>query len=130
MNKQTETNETADAGQNCVTYTLSDCGCYVDGTRGTYAIDKIEDVARDHGYKLPNDISDQAFVTLSDCDFASWIEDEIDDYMNTHFGVEGAYWGRNENGDWGLWAIESDEQPDDPTSLENSDETRRESASL
>lgn len=109
MNKQTDTNQTAGAGQNCdIVYQLCDCGCYVDGARGTYAIDKIEDVARDHGYKLPNDIADQGFVTLSDYEFAGELEDEIDDFMNAQFGVQGANWGRNENGDWGLWAIEDE----------------------
>ena len=88
------------------TYTTEDAGCYVDGARGVYAIDKIEDVAREHGYKLPQDIADQAFVTLSDYEFAGELEDEIDKYMNGKYGVDGAFWGRNESGDWGLWLNE------------------------
>jgi hypothetical protein len=82
-------------------YTLKDCGCYVDSARGCYAIDAINNFAQAHGYQLPADTL--GMLPLSDYEFANEIEDEIDDYMNTNFAVDGASWGRNENSDWGLW---------------------------
>jgi hypothetical protein len=33
------------------------------------------------------------------------LENEIDDYLNEKMAVDKAYWGRNENSDWGLWEI-------------------------
>lgn len=35
-------------------------------------------------------------------------EDEATEFMNDKFPVDGAYWGRSEGGDWGLWADEKD----------------------
>lgn len=87
-----------------VKYTINDVGCYVESARGTYAIDKIASLARAHGFELESDL--EAFVTLSDYEFAGELEDEIDSFMNDKYGVEGAYWGRNENSDWGLWEVD------------------------
>jgi hypothetical protein len=36
------------------------------------------------------------------CHPSDW-QAEAEEYMNAEFPVEGAYWGRNKNGDWGLW---------------------------
>jgi hypothetical protein len=44
--------------------------------------------------------------TYADCDFGGEIEDECDTYMNDKHGVDGAFWGRSEAGDWGLWECE------------------------
>ena len=89
------------------TYTLDDCGCYVDGARGIYAIDMIVDFAESHGFELGDDDPMNPLPeSLSDCEWSSEIEDDVDSFMNETFNVDGAYWGRNEQGDWGLWTIE------------------------
>jgi hypothetical protein len=88
-----------------VEYTLNHVGCYVDSARGIYAIDAIARFAKSHGYDVRNGM-DQLPLMLSDYEFAGELEDEIDDYMNRQFDVEGAFWGRNESGDWGLWEID------------------------
>lgn len=103
------------AGQSSLTnpYTIGDVGCYVDSARGCYAIDGILNFVRSHGADLehncPSD-NDCGFdgKSLSTCEFSNEYEDEADDYMNTEFPVDGATWGRSEQGDWGLWAIADD----------------------
>ena len=93
-------------------YTKSDTGCYIDSAQGVYTIDAIVDFAESHGYKI-NPCDDDHEHTIfrsrfAGCEFAGEIEDEVDDYMNEHFAVDSCYWGRSENGDWGLWEIEGD----------------------
>lgn len=91
------------------TYTLEDVGCYVDGARGIYAVDKIVRFVENHGGSLDDCGCDNKEPhKVSACEFASEIEDEADEYMNDNYGVESAYWGRNKNSDWGLWEIEED----------------------
>lgn len=76
-------------------YTMKDCGCYVDSARGWYATDAIVAFAESHGLEK---------VDWTNEELAYYeVEDEATDYMNEHYAVDGAYWGRNENGDWGLW---------------------------
>ena len=93
-------------------------GCYVDGARGIYAIDAIVSLAEMYGF-IPSDCSCDVCKGHSEsptvldspyggCDFANEIEDEIDSYLNDKFAVEGYYWGRNENGDYGLWEVSED----------------------
>jgi hypothetical protein len=96
-------------------YTAEDVGCYVDGARGIYAIDAIVEFAESHGMADQTcDTSNHTHEETHDdsrfagCEFAGEIEDEIDDFMNTTYPVNGAYWGRNENSDWGLWTIENE----------------------
>lgn len=86
------------------TYTLADVGCYVDGARGIYAIDKILCIAEDHGKVW----GDELFSNddPNDKTYSDEAEDIATDYMNTYCAVEGAYWGRSEQGDWGLWTID------------------------
>ena len=111
MNTQNKTTETVKREPE---YTLEDCGCYVDGARGIYAIDAIVEIAESHGAKIadcdPEDkhehVSTSDTSRFAGCEFAGDIEDECDTYMNDNYGVPGAYWGRNENGDWGLWTTE------------------------
>jgi hypothetical protein len=84
-------------------YTLEDVGCYVDGARGIHAINKIGSIAKEHGFQTG---WDDLPLCLSDYEFAGELEDEIDQFMDADYGVEGAYWGRNDQGDWGLWTLE------------------------
>jgi len=81
-----------------VQYTLDDCGCYVDGARGWYGVRKIVDFANLHGAAI------EYKTNQADCNYDFDCEDEADDFMNDHFPVPGATWGRSEQGDWGLWA--------------------------
>ena len=64
-------------------YTLKDVGCYYNHTRGP---DGILANAGHHGMTEPTSVL------------------ACNAYMNEHFPVEGARWGRNDSGDWGLWA--------------------------
>lgn len=85
-----------------VKYSLADIGCYVDGARGRYMIDAIAGIAASHGFDhLPET------GPVSGYEFANEVEDEIDSYMNKNYGVKGASWGRSEQGDWGLWKVET-----------------------
>lgn len=88
-----------------IEYTQADAGCYIDGAPGIYAIDAIIAFAEGHGYTEPG-CSHRAPGICSEC--ADDIEDECDDYMNEHCGVDGYYWGRSDAGDWGLWPSEDD----------------------
>lgn len=96
-------------------YTIEDCGCYVDGARGIYATDAIVAFANAHGANIVHDedcdnhADTSRESTFAGCEFAGDYEDEADAWMNEHYAVDGAYWGRNENGDWGLWATDEDE---------------------
>jgi hypothetical protein len=96
-----------------VKYTLEDVGCYVDGARGIYATDAIQEFAEAHGMEQieckGHKHAETCFSSrFAGCEFAGEIEDEADFYMNENYGVEGCYWGRSEGGDWGLWPIEED----------------------
>jgi len=85
-------------------YLKNGIGCYVDSARGIYAIDAIADFAESHGFVINDeDPHNPLPESLSDYEFANELEDEIDDYMNANFAVSYAYWGRSEQGDWGLW---------------------------
>jgi hypothetical protein len=83
-------------------YTLNDCGCYVDGARGIYVAERVIYLANEHGADLS--LTDKS----KDVEYIWELEDEATNYMNEKFAVDGAYWGRTENGDWGLWATEMD----------------------
>ena len=70
-------------------YTLQDCGPFVHNLNPIESRARIAMFATQHGA----DIS---------CHPSDW-QAEAEEYMNAEFPVEGAYWGRNKNGDWGLW---------------------------
>ena len=93
-------------------YKLIHCGCYVDSARGIYAIDGIVKFATNHGWS-PTEESDKAFAEFgkswSEYEFNDELESSIDEYMNEEYWVDGCYWGRNENGDWGLWENDNDD---------------------
>lgn len=98
MNTQNKTTK----GKRKPEYTLDDVGCYVDGARGIYCIDAIVDIAQSHGMTYDGG-QDEAH------EWSDEVENECDNYMNDNYGVEGAYWGRSEQGDWGLWEIEEED---------------------
>jgi len=84
-------------------------GCYVDSARGIYAVDAIVEFVESLGFDVQDDDPTNPLPeSLSDCEWASEIEDQADEYMNAFFPLDGHYWGRNENGDWGLWAFDEE----------------------
>ena len=97
-------------------YTLEDVGCYVDGARGIYATDAIVERAEGHGFTVEpcsttdgHEHLDSYFPSLfAGCEHSAEIEDGATEYMNAQFPVKGAYWGRSEAGDWGLWPEEDE----------------------
>ena len=95
-------------------YTSDDAGCYVDGARGIYAVDAIVQFVRAHGFAMlhEDNTCEPHGLTIGEsefagCEYADEYETEATDLMNSYFGVDGHYWGRSEQGDWGLWARES-----------------------
>lgn len=91
-------------------YTLDDVGCHVDSIRGIYVTSRVVEIAEAHGMphvtcKCPAKGYEDHFAN---CEFVSEIEGECDEFMNDAYSVDGACWGRNDNGDWGLWPIEGD----------------------
>lgn len=90
-------------------YTLDDVGCYVDGAQGIHAIDTIVCIAEDHGMPTPEPCNCGDHPNeYAGCEYVGELEDECDDYMATAHHVVGAYWGRSEQGDWGLWPADPD----------------------
>ncbi len=90
-------------------YSPKDAGCYVDGARGIYATDAIVEFAETHGFDLhDDDPANPLPESLADYEFADELEDEATDYMNEKHAVANHSWGRNENGDWGLWANDNE----------------------
>ena len=90
-------------------YTLADVGCYVDGARGIYAIDRIIEIATAHGMAEVECACGSCVQGQHEWSIGcSEVEDDCDLFMNDTFAAEGACWGRNDNGDWGLWAIDDE----------------------
>ena len=91
-------------------YTKKDVGCYVDSARGIYTIDAIIEFAEAHGFvasdcdciEHPSTMFKSRFAF---CEYADDLENEVDEHMNMIFYVEDCYWGRSEQGDWGLWLL-------------------------
>lgn len=112
VNMKTQTQHNQKAEREPVKYTLSDIGCYVDGARGIYSIDAITSFADSHGMEIDECEKDHEHAPtfeasrFAGCEFANEVESECDEYMNATHGVDGAYWGRNEQGDWGLWEVD------------------------
>jgi hypothetical protein len=78
------------------TYTLKDVGVYADGVHGyAYIGLRAQEIALDHGWGGPieRDAGADGFDEAAD---------EATEYMNQHYGVEGASW-RFHEGDWGLF---------------------------
>ena len=93
----------ANQGEN--PYSAKDAGCYVDSSRGIYAFDAIVEFAEKHGFDVGDDDPQNPLPeSLADYEWAPEIEDNATDYMNQFFPVIDHSWGRNENGDWGLWS--------------------------
>lgn len=91
------------------TWTQADAGCYIDGARGIYMVDRIVEIAEDHGFKVEgcdddhsHTAGDGSYTSWAACEFADEIADEATDHMNEAAAVDGFYWGFND-GDWGLW---------------------------
>ena len=91
-------------------------GCYVDGVRGIYMVDSIIALAEAFGFKAKGcedgtcgRCHDGSYTEWAHCQFAGEVEDEATEYLNDKQSVEGCYWGRTEQGDWGLWPNDEEE---------------------
>ncbi len=103
------------------------CGCYVDSVRGIYMVDAIVALAEAFGFKAKgcevsitdfcprchdgqHEAGDGSYTEWSRCQFAGEVEDEATDYLNSEQSVEGCKWGRTEQGDWGLWPDDDNDE--------------------
>lgn len=89
-------------------------GCYYDGARGRYIVDAVVSLAESYGFKpAPCDRECAGAPHEPDewsaCEYGDEVEDDATAYMNEHFPADKAYWGRNEQSDWGLWTIDDAE---------------------
>lgn len=85
-------------------------GCYVDSARGIYSVDHVISFAQSLGF-VPSECHCEWCVrggAWSSCEFSNEVEDEATDYLNAQFEIPNHSWGRNENGDFGLWSMEDD----------------------
>ena len=102
-------------------YGERDTGCCVDNCRGIYMVDRIVEIANQHGANIRHDCSTAhpCWTPVSDngsefagCEFSSEYWAEATAYMNEHYGAEGYYWGSaDHSGDWGFWAIYDEDAP-------------------
>jgi len=91
------------------TYTPTDVGCYVDNVHGIYMVDRIVEIANDHGANIKHECQQLDDHTLSMCPNSGEYWDGSTDYMNEHYGVDNCYWGTSDTfGDWGLWSVVDD----------------------
>jgi hypothetical protein len=86
-------------------------GCYGDSARGIYLGEHVQAIAESEGWKgpaIPCHHDEDCPCGDKDCHpdiyHEAWTEAE--EYMNEHCGVEGYYWGTNDNSDFGLWKCE------------------------
>ena len=93
-------------------YTLDDCECHVEGDKGDVSIHmlaRIIKVVQIHYIALHT--AKRHIDDCDPCDITRHFEvdkivESCNDFMDDHFPVEGAFWGLDEEGDWGLWNIE------------------------
>ena len=100
-------------------------GCYVDSVRGLYMVDAIVALAEAFGFEAKGcDVAepcprchdgqhmagDGSYTEWSRCQSAGEVEDEATEYLNDKQSVESCYWGRTEQGDWGLWPNDDDDE--------------------
>ena len=93
------------------TYTSDDAGCYIDGVRGLYMVNRIVEIATALGMPEPKECDDDGCGCEDwvHCLYSNEVWKEAEDYMNAEHGVEGHYWGMSEQGDWGLWPVEEND---------------------
>jgi len=94
------------------TYTIDDIGVYFDGARGVYIGEAVQQLAASHGWKYSAQFETVKLADIDSPDRFSptydFAWDEAEQYLNT-LTAEGVWFGSTEGGDWGLWAVESDE---------------------
>jgi len=92
-------------------------GCYVDGVHGIHMWKRIFTIAKNYGFEYEFTIPQiEALIEKEERglqtpyipgQLALDLENLIDYYLNDKMPVDQAYWGRNENRDWGLWKIDN-----------------------
>lgn len=80
-------------------------GCYVDSSRGIYMYPAIVSFAKKNGYAPSNLYIDYQILRQEELDVEIEVEeaDEAIGWLNANYGNPVAFWGFNDNGDFGLW---------------------------
>ena len=96
------------------TYTSDDIGVYFDGARGVYIGEAVQQLAASHGWKYSAQFqtvnvadTDSEGVWSANGETYNGAWDEAEQYLND-LTADGVWFGANESGDWGLWAVEDD----------------------
>jgi hypothetical protein len=88
-------------------YTADDAGIYLDGARGQYIGEAVQELAASHGWKYSAQFEIVRVDDGDDPEVYTWAWNEAEDYLNTL--TDGTvYFGSTEGGDWGLWPVEDD----------------------
>ncbi len=82
--------------------TANDAGCWLDGARGQYIGEEVQNIAANCGWKGETLSADQEWY----CE--AW--DEAEQYLNGNVAPKGFFFGTTSwGGDWGLWSVDEDE---------------------
>ena len=73
-----------------------DAGCWLDGSRGQYIGEEIQQLAHEQGW------SGEMLGVDDEWYCEAWEEAEA--YLNEHCAPDGFDFSSNESGDWGLWS--------------------------
>tara|TARA_R100000656_G_scaffold29698_3_gene26030 strand:- start:781 stop:1191 length:411 start_codon:yes stop_codon:yes gene_type:complete len=86
--------------------TENDAGCWLDGARGQYIGEEVQNIAANCGWKGETLSADQEWY----CE--AW--DEAEQYLNGNVAPKGFFFGTTSwGGDWGLWSVDEDEDEDE-----------------
>ncbi len=84
-----------------MTMTRSDVGVYADSSRGRFTGERIQEMAQGAGWSEERLGADDELYDEATDDAESW--------LNMNVAGEGTYFGTSEQGDWGLWDVEEEE---------------------
>jgi len=83
-----------------------DVGEYFGSQRGIFQGEAVIALAVQNGFKvLPISVDDMK--AAGPYHMGLW--DDAENFMNNTYPKDGYFWGNNENGDWGLWPLEDDD---------------------
>jgi hypothetical protein len=109
-------------------FTIADIGPYADSARGIYTGALIIEMAATHGFKPYGEDIFDSFDAWSPIDRWAWCTaweqylTERDDYLELWEEAENylnamcddsVYFGSSEQGDWGLWSVDEEEDEED-----------------
>lgn len=97
---------TTEQTQETPAFTLADCGCWFDCSRGRYIGEAVIEAAISAAWNpVPGGYDGQD----ADSEYYHEAWDAAENFLST-LAPDGAWFGANESGDWGLWESEPDEQ--------------------